>query len=171
MTLKLLESHRQALRKPLGAVVDSTQAAAAARGKFVVAVGDVCTAALLEEGVLPNVAVVDFRTARGPIDKQVNEKIVAFKAKAFRAANPAGTISEEAARELKNAFECGGRKENAILFIDGEEDLLLLQAVMLAPKNALLFYGQPHQGAVLVKASEENKRKVRQIIEECFDKA
>lgn len=170
MTLKLLETHREKLRKPLGAVLGSTQAAAAARGKRVVTVGDVCTAALLEKGVLPDVAVVDFRTARGPIEKKVNDAIVSFKAKAFRAANPAGTISDEAVAQLKKAFECA-EKENAILFIDGEEDLLLLQAVLLAPAGALLFYGQPNQGMVAVEASGENKRKVKKILEYSFEQS
>jgi uncharacterized protein (UPF0218 family) len=49
--------------------------------------------------------------------------------------------------------------------IDGEEDLLTLVAVLSAPEDTLVVYGQPHIGIVAVKATEETKEKMHRIVD------
>ncbi len=59
------------------------------------------------------------------------------------------------------------------MVVDGEEDLLTLVAVLCAPENSLVVYGQPHEGIVVVKVTEKTKRKIRRIVEamETFSKS
>jgi uncharacterized protein (UPF0218 family) len=48
--------------------------------------------------------------------------------------------------------------------VDGEEDLLTLVAVLYAPENAVVVYGQPYEGIVLVKVSPEKKAEALEFL-------
>ena len=56
--------------------------------------------------------------------------------------------------------------KRAQIVIDGEEDLLTLIAILYAPKNAFVIYGQPNEGIVLIKVSEKRKEDVKKILKE-----
>jgi len=49
--------------------------------------------------------------------------------------------------------------------VDGEEDLLTLVVVLSAPEDALVVYGQPHRGIVVVKVTEETREKMWRIVD------
>jgi len=49
--------------------------------------------------------------------------------------------------------------------IDGEEDLLTLPAILLAPLSSLVLYGQWDRGAVMVEVTEEMKNQVKKLLE------
>ncbi len=48
--------------------------------------------------------------------------------------------------------------------VKGEEDLLTLIAVLFAPKNAFVVYGQPHSGVVVVKVTSERKARAQEFL-------
>ena len=48
--------------------------------------------------------------------------------------------------------------------MDGEEDLLAIPAILESPDNALIVYGQPSQGVVVVTASSEVKHETREMM-------
>jgi len=52
-----------------------------------------------------------------------------------------------------------------LVHIKGEEDLLTLPAVLFAPLDSVVCYGQPGKGMVLVKVTEEKKRGALKIAE------
>ena len=81
--------------------------------------------------------------------------------KVFYARNPPGTITEEAIKTIKDALETDKRAQ---IVIDGEEDLLTLIAVLHAPEKALVIYGQPKEGLVVIKVTENKKAEVRKIL-------
>ena len=62
---------------------------------------------------------------------------------------------------VKKALE--GREHTHIV-VKGEEDLLTLIAVLHAPKNAFVVYGQPHCGVVVVKATLEKKARAKEFL-------
>ena len=68
--------------------------------------------------------------------------------------NPAGVITEEAAVAVRNALE---GSERVHLIVDGEEDLLVLVAVLYAPLGALVVYGQPGEGLVVVRVTDSKR--------------
>ncbi len=49
------------------------------------------------------------------------------------------------------------------ILVAGEEDLLTLAAVWLAPLGSLVVYGQPHQGVVTVEVTAQKKREAEKI--------
>jgi len=48
--------------------------------------------------------------------------------------------------------------------VKGEEDLLTLIAVLYSPETALVVYGQPHSGIVVVKVTSEKKAQVKEYL-------
>ena len=123
----------------------------------VVSVGDVVSRHMIEWGIPLNVLVVDNRTMRQPtepvevnVDQTINVK------------NPAGTITDEAWDAIKQAFKLNGLVR---VMVDGEEDLLTVAAVLSAPKDAFVVYGQPHVGVVVVKVTEETQRNMQRIVD------
>ncbi|NLB75740.1 MAG: DUF359 domain-containing protein, partial [Crenarchaeota archaeon] len=52
------------------------------------------------------------------------------------------------------------------IVVNGEEDLLTLIAVLYAPQNSFIIYGQPDIGIVVVKATEMKKAEVKQFLNE-----
>jgi hypothetical protein len=50
--------------------------------------------------------------------------------------------------------------------VKGEEDLLALPVIALAPVSALVFYGQPGEGIVVVRADAESKSRIKAILAE-----
>jgi uncharacterized protein (UPF0218 family) len=78
----------------------------------------------------------------------------------YRVTNPAGVITSEAWDTIKEALKDG----DAVVFVDGEEDLLAIPAILESPDNAFVVYGQPSEGLVVVTASPEIKREVRKIM-------
>ena len=79
----------------------------------------------------------------------------------YQCKNTKGTISKEEYLTIKKIlFE----EEQAIIFIDGEEDLLALPVFALAPLDSIVFYGQPLEGIVMVKINDEIKNKSSNLI-------
>jgi uncharacterized protein (UPF0218 family) len=82
------------------------------------------------------------------------------------AKNPPGTITDEAWATINQAIIQKGRTK---VIIDGEEDLLTVVAVLSAPDDAFVVYGQPQVGIVVVKVTEEAKEKMQRIIDLMID--
>jgi len=123
----------------------------------VVTVGDKVSQDLTDHHILPDVLIVD--------NKIMRKKISPISATADRVVNvknPAGTITEEAWLAIEKAMEDSRRTK---IVVDGEEDLLTLVAILTAPENSLVLYGQPRKRVVVVKATVEIKQKVQKIVE------
>jgi len=71
-------------------------------------------------------------------------------------------LSEEAYTELKRLISISGE---FALKISGEEDLLGLPIIELAPVGSLVFYGQPNKGIVAVHVDPETKGIARSLLE------
>ncbi len=118
---------------------------------FVIAVGDRVTETLAHIGRVPDVHIVDGRERR----KKREAPDVPYSS-LFKADNPAGTITDEAVDAVRAAME--GEKPARVL-VNGEEDLLAIPAIATAPLGANLYYGQPLEGVVIVRVSEQTKER------------
>ncbi|MEM3577756.1 MAG: DUF359 domain-containing protein [Candidatus Bathyarchaeia archaeon] len=153
------------LKKPLGILIQGSFNETMTRVKSmierekppaIISVGDTVSKNLVENGVLPKLAIVDSKVMRRktqPINVPVEREI--------RTVNPAGTITEEAIKAIKEALNYD---VNVKILVDGEEDLLTLIAVLYAPENSFVIYGQPHQGAVLIKVTREKRKEIEEIL-------
>jgi uncharacterized protein (UPF0218 family) len=124
---------------------------------LVLAIGDVTTSTLLDEGYTPNVMVIDGITKRGVYERKFNAEIE------YLVYNPAATIYPEAWSAIDTAIH---HRQPTLISVDGEEDLLGFPAVLLAPEGSVVLYGQPDEGVVWIPVNRENKKLARELLEQ-----
>ncbi len=157
---------RSGLRTPKGDVYDARDGPPEKRvvkrikeesPKHVIAVGDVTSATILEEGYTPQVMIIDGITKRGPYEKEFKapEDILIY--------NPAAVIYPEAWSAIDTAIH---NTKSTLITVDGEEDLLGFPAVLLAPEDSVVVYGQPDLGIIWVPVTPENKILARELLEQ-----
>lgn len=167
MNIRYLTSQqRKILKKPLGTLFQGSLEEIIMLVKIliekesptkIVAVGDQVSQDLTNHSILPSILIVDNRIMRKKIPP-----ISATADNIINVKNPPGTITDEAWASIKQAMKSSQRSK---IIVEGEEDLLTLVAILEAPENSLVFYGQPHQGIVVVKVTEAMKQKARKIFE------
>lgn len=158
---KLPDALRAALAKPLGPVLPGKEAAERARLAPVLAsVGDVTTSTMLGEDVVPRVMVVDNRTRRGSVAFSVREQVPPGTP-IVQVPNPPARITEELWQACATAM---ASRDPTLIEVDGEEDLATLPCVLLAPNKAIVAYGQPDQGIVLLTVDDAARARVRALL-------
>ena len=121
----------------------------------VTTVGDVVSRETLATGIAVNLRIVDQMTLRRSINP------VEIKAEVtYRVRNPAGVITRQAWDAIREALQ----HREAVIYVDGEEDLLAIPAILESPDNAFIVYGQPSQGLVIVTASPVTKHEVKEMM-------
>ena len=159
------------------------------KATLVISVGDIVSMELLKIGIEPDIKIIDFRSRRKPIKKMSNVKAQMSNLPAmpkgnawqvgqiqnpnFKVKNNPGTINLQAAEAVKKAIKNYLKTEKMVrqahykqtIVVAGEEDLLALPAILLAPLGAIVLYGQWDRGAILVKVNEEKKKEVLGIVE------
>jgi len=123
----------------------------------IISVGDIVSIQMIKHGIALNILIVDNKTMRKPI-----QPITVDVDQTLYAKNPPGAITDEAWDAIKLAIEQKGRTK---VIVDGEEDLLTVVTVLSAPEDALVVYGQPHKGVVVVKVTEETREKMHRIMD------
>jgi uncharacterized protein (UPF0218 family) len=153
---------RSTLARPLGTVFTEEEVGSPEFKKLVrdapmvVTVGDRVTDTLGALGRTPEVQVVD-----GVERRQLRELPAVPYARLVKVKNPAGTVTAEAIGGMRRAF--GGKKPVRVK-VEGEEDLMAMLAIAMAPVSAVVYYGQPGEGVVAVKANAVSKSRNREIL-------
>ena len=115
----------------------------------VTVVGDFTLKAFLDAGFRPDLGIFDNKTRRASF--RLLEKPTAY------VANPAGTITDESVSIIKRALESDSP---CLLFVEGEEDLLSLPAIIHSPVGSLVVYGMPNKGMIAISVQKEIKEKI-----------
>ncbi len=157
---ELPDALRGELKDPLGPVYTDAGALLADAGDPLVAVGDIVTYHLLEADARPDAALVDGRTERERVDREVSEAVAGFDDR-LEAANPAATLSTALLEALGEAVR---RPGSVVVAVDGEEDLAALPAVLVAPDGASVVYGQPGEGMVLAAVDDARRDRCRELL-------
>ena len=158
---------RSKLKGPFGALIKGTPNQTIAKVKkiietsnppAVISVGDMVSTNLFSKGIATLLSITDNKCMRKEMETGIfpGKTIIYVK-------NPSGVITQEAIEKTKKVLQ--GSKETQIV-VEGEEDLLSLIAIKYAQENALVIYGQPNEGMVVVVASREKKAEVDAILEE-----
>jgi len=122
----------------------------------IISVGDVVSLNLHKHGIEPQLTIIDNVSLREKAMPQ--EEVVQ---KTVYVDNPQGTITLEATLAVKKALE---ERVHTHIVVKGEEDLLTIIAVLFAPENAFVVYGQPHIGVVVVKVTAERKARAQEFL-------
>lgn len=156
------------LKKPLGELLKGTEHNKTKAVKNVhrdtrnlfVTVGDIVTRSFQDQGVVPDLAVIDHQSKRTlPVATEESGVV-------RRVRNDAGTITKDAISELDTIVKkIRQMRESYTLVVDGEEDLLVLPLILLLPLASTIFYGQPNEGIVRVTVAEENKKQIERLLQ------
>lgn len=154
--LVMPESMREALGKPLGKVLKGW--IPQEKKQMIITVGDIATKTFLDTGITPFLAIIDGKVGRKPFGETLKllqpQKVKPFRFKAVKSGP--GYISKQAIQAIK--------KMPRVIFIDGEEDLLVLPAILHAPLGSILYYGQPGEGLVEVVVTESKKQQALALL-------
>src|SRR3989304_4348459 len=72
---------------------------------------------------------------------------------------------EESIPKLLRLIERALGRPEAVLFVEGEEDLLAIPCILEVPDGSLIIYGQPGQGIVVVKAAQPIKNELASMVQ------
>lgn len=158
--VELPEGMRTELKDPLGPVYTDAERLLADASGPVVAVGDIVTYHLLGAGHTPAVALVDGKTERERVEREVLEATEGFDHR-LEAANPPATLTDELIAALREALD---RTGTVVVTVTGEEDLAALAAVVAAPDGTAVVYGQPGEGMVLATVNGELRAECRRLV-------
>lgn len=159
------ESMRGDLSKPLGRVLTALDVEHVLRSDLAsqgptlrITVGDIATKTFLDAGITPFLAIIDGMVGRKPFHETLKilqlQKVKPFRFRTVKSGP--GYISKEAIRAIE--------KMPRVIFIDGEEDLLVLPAIIHAPLGSILYYGQPGEGLVEVVVTSSIKKQALALL-------
>ncbi|MEM2307763.1 MAG: GTP-dependent dephospho-CoA kinase family protein [Sulfolobales archaeon] len=130
-----------------------------------IVVGDFACLKLLNSGYIPRVCVIDGVTRR----TQAQSIALRYFSKVVRALNPRSHVCQGAVEKILEAIQEAKQKENVLILVDGEEDLLALPAIAEAPIGWCVIYGLPGCGIELIVVDQytaESARKILDLFEE-----
>ena len=159
----LPESLRDKLKKPLGVLLKDSDVTKESilkyisEDSFVISVGDATTEKLINYDIVPSLQIVDGLEKRSKRNLPSGNVITTLNCN-----NPAAQITIESLHTIKKALESPMPVRIAVT---GEEDLLVLPAVVYAPKNSVVLYGQPNEGLVIVVINEKIRENAQFIID------
>ena len=178
--LVMPEFMRIILGKPLGTVLEGaaiTASIARSLKHAIITVGDIATKTILDAGITSTLAIIDGMVGRKPfhgaLDLLQPRRVRPFEAGTVKSGP--GYISGEAMEAIRTMLNSphpplilrggeGGVTVRHVLIIDGEEDLLVLPAILYAPIGAVLYYGQPGEGLVEVVVTEGKKQQALALL-------
>jgi len=117
--------------------------------KKIITVGDYCSL------TLPS----DIKIFDGKIKRKEINPPSKFGGGALKCVNPPGTIQKEVWPILKKAI-----KNNKNVFVNGEEDLLVIPSVLSAKRGIAVVYGFPGKGVCLIKVTPEIKNVFKELL-------
>lgn len=160
--MHLPEKLRNNLKKPLGILLKDADTSKEnilkniPAGSFIISVGDATTEKLIKYGIIPSLQIVD------GLEKRFKRKPPYSNAKTeLTCINPPAEITKESIDAIKKAIQ----SPPARIMVMGEEDLLVLPVCILAPQNAVVLYGQPNEGLVIVQINSEIRNKAQEIMD------
>lgn len=158
---------REQMRHPLGEIVpniDADKLLDFLQNKFVIAVGDIVALSLLKKNQQAAVCIIDQKTRRHILTKEEISSLP--KAKDIQKVNNhPGTIQTSAVEGIQRMIRLFVRTgQQQVLMVRGEEDLLALPGILLAPLGSIVIYGQVDLGVVVNEVTEEKKRQIMMLI-------
>ena len=130
--------------------------------RYIFAVGDVTTQLLFKLKISPTLSIIDFQTKRSEINP---EEFGNISLSNIKITNPPGTINSDAVVVLDGILNENIQDDTStVVIVEGEEDLLALPLLLLAPIQSILCYGLRDQGLVAVRVTEEVKMRAVELV-------
>jgi len=162
--VRLPENLRGQLRIPFGTLIPDENITKEiilkqiSDDSYVITVGDATTEKMLKLGIVPSLQIIDTR------EKRVKREAPEIKENTINLSctNPAGEITVQSIDTIKQALN---EKPPVRITVNGEEDLLVIPVCIHGPDNAIIMYGQPNEGLVIVRLTEKLRKKTKSILD------
>jgi len=161
--LKLPDSLREQLKIPLGELLLEETTTKEniqkhlSENSYIITVGDRTTEKMIEYGLIPSLQIID-----GIEKREKRKPIVLENTTELTVDNPPAEITTSSIDLIKDALKM---KSPVRILVSGEEDLLVLPVCIHAPDNAVVLYGQPNEGLVIVKITPEIRNKTQRLLD------
>jgi len=125
---------------------------------YIITVGDATTEKMLKLGIVPSLQIIDAQ------EKRVKREAPEAKENTVNLSctNPAGEITVQSIDTIKQALN---EKPPVRITVNGEEDLLVIPVCIHGPDNAIIMYGQPNEGLIIVRLTEDLRKKTKSILD------
>lgn len=158
--MKLPDQYRHRFKEPMGELIpeadmDKGLICGIVSGARTVTVGDRTTEKILAYGIVPDIQIVD------GMERRERRTPPNGASHTIHCTNPPAHITEDAIGAIITAY---GEGQPVRILVSGEEDLLLIPALMYAPDGVVLMYGQPEKGLVVVRANGHTREMARQLM-------
>lgn len=176
---KMPEAIRQRLKQPLGEIITDISkrfgpgckpAPACMTKSMLITVGDVVTKTMnVIDPEIIDIAIVDYRVNRKVVHRSLTD--VGYTPKQIRnvivtsVKNPPGWMTTTLVAAVKKAigdYLATGKRQ--VVRVIGEEDLAGVPAILFAPLGAVVVYGQPGEGMVMVEVTEGKKHEIMKVL-------
>lgn len=174
-TIYLPEKLKEKLRKPLGKVFAGSDSKILKTGenlvhyirkyqpRILISVGDIVSYSLIKNNLVPSITVVDFYSKKKAIGSEI-KKFINHNFH-FQVINQPSTLSKNSVKTIQKAVkEFLTKKRLQKIFVEGEEDLLVLPAIIFSPLKCLIVYGHWHYGVIVVEVNEKMKKKAIKLL-------
>lgn len=158
--LALPSELRPAFKGPFGPIYSDVETLLAESNRPIISVGDIVTWHLENHGYRPPLAIVDGRTEREQTTEEVG-RVIDTRPNHVTVSNPPGTITAALIDAIKEGLSSSAP---VTIVVDGEEDLATVPAVILAPLDSTVVYGQPGKGMVPIAVTDKQKATFRAMI-------
>ncbi|MFX1286160.1 MAG: DUF359 domain-containing protein [Promethearchaeota archaeon] len=176
MGYKLPQMLRTSLRDPFGILYTGTALNAARNAKnyinrkkppITISIGDYCTKTLFDVNFYPDIVIYDGKTLR---KQEITLDLKLYQD--MNVSNPPEWISNAAwgviEHTIKQIQTYTSDKCRVAVRIDGEEDLLVIPAIILLPLGSMVVYGQPpintDEGIVVALITPSLKKLVQKLL-------
>ena len=157
---------RNLLKTPMGELVNEKRLIVILSNEdLIVSIGDLVTYTILKNNIEPIICIVDYKTHRGKFPLEFVQLIKSFGDNVIEVENPQGCISDDLWNAIITAFDNNSLGVSTRIEVDGEEDLASLAVIFLAPSDVTIIYGLPDKGVLVVRSTQENKEKVKEVLE------
>lgn len=151
--IKINNQQRSFLSKPLGPIIFSAKHK---KSVTVAVVGDYALSKFIGKNWTYTIGVYDKINQRKPFESEELKTI----SPDIKINNPAGLVSKESLDKLSQV----DFTEHKNILVSGEEDLITVSLILTMPLESLIYYGQPSEGMVLLKVTEELKEKILKLL-------
>ena len=159
MRIELRRVYGELMKGPWKEIVRKVKKETKGKREFVITVGDTTSYHFIENGLLPDLIIIDGKERR----RKFRKKIV-FRHPYARVKNPPGHITVELWRAVEENIKKLGKAKRKII-VDGEEDLAVIPCVLHSPLGTNIFYGHFEKGLVWIKVNKKIKRQIRGLVE------
>ncbi|MBI2033415.1 MAG: pantetheine-phosphate adenylyltransferase [Candidatus Levybacteria bacterium] len=130
----------------------------------IITVGDITTMAYNRAFGNQKLSIVDLRVGRRKLFRSLSEHTFPKQIRIKKVSNPPGTITSQMLKEIQ--FTLQNKAYRFVICVEGEEDLAVLPAILIAPLGYTILYGQPDEGIVAVSVTENAKKRAQKIFQQ-----